>query len=252
MKVAVISGAASGVGLATVRRMISRGYSVLAIDRDEDAIEKNLSCIKDDVSHCVLSLDLTHSASIRELSDCFDARFSSASEIAVFSVAGRAHAQEFNDELEIEFDVFRASIETNLITHFVLLKSLWSCFESMPCKKSVVLVSSINAIQAAHLPAYSAAKSGLRGLAVSLSRPFQLKLRASINVVLLGTIKPEQSNKQEPKDMQALDVSTFRGTVLRNEEAADFLFWASQAPIEFTGQELIFDAGQSLGIPVYS
>lgn len=252
MKLAVISGAASGVGLATLKRAIAEDFIVLAIDRDRVAITQNITNANERYTGHVLELDLRDRDAGKAIEEYLENNFASLDEIVVFSAAGRADPREFGRDLCVDLGVFRDSVENNLTTQFTLIQAVLPIMRRIECKKSIVLVSSINAIQATHLPSYSAAKSALRGLAVALSRPLQSEVNASINVCLLGTINPDTDSKAEPKDMAVLDASTFRGKILGSGEAAAFLFWMSQAPLEFTGQELIFDAGQSLGLPIYS
>src|SRR5262249_46658252 len=40
LPLAIVTGAASGVGRSTVRRLVKDGYRVVAIDRDKEGVEK--------------------------------------------------------------------------------------------------------------------------------------------------------------------------------------------------------------------
>ena len=47
---AVITGAASGMGLATARRFLAEGWTVVAVDRDEAALDESAAALRADAA----------------------------------------------------------------------------------------------------------------------------------------------------------------------------------------------------------
>ena len=44
---AVVTGAANGIGLAVAERLLSDGYAVVGLDRDEPSLQQAASCLGD-------------------------------------------------------------------------------------------------------------------------------------------------------------------------------------------------------------
>ena len=54
---AVVTGAASGMGLATARHFLAEGWTVVAVDRDEAALDKSAAALRADVAATDLACD---------------------------------------------------------------------------------------------------------------------------------------------------------------------------------------------------
>lgn len=144
MLTAIITGAASGVGLATTKLFLLRGYRVLAIDRDRKAISANLQPLRGQYTISILELDLCSDDAASEIQVHIKEAVADASSVLVFSIAGQAHPKEFKDDLLSDLNVFKDNVNNNLFSHFVLVSSLFETFRSLTCKKSILLISSIN------------------------------------------------------------------------------------------------------------
>src|SRR5262249_43642994 len=109
--------------------------------------------------------------------------------------------------------------------------------------RSIVFISSVNAIQSFGLTAYSAAKAGLLGLTQELAGSLGPHVR--VNAVLPGTV-PTPRTKKEPKDFEAYLKKTLLGRFASPEDVAEACYFFTHATKVVTGAELVVDAGQSI------
>ncbi|ALJ22162.1 SDR family NAD(P)-dependent oxidoreductase [Microbacterium sp. No. 7] len=97
--VAVVTGAASGIGRATARRLAEEGASVVVLDRDPDAAQQVVDELGADAA-LAIGLDVTDSAAV-------DAAFATAIErfgavdylVNAAGIAGRGGVEDTSDEL---------------------------------------------------------------------------------------------------------------------------------------------------------
>jgi NAD(P)-dependent dehydrogenase (short-subunit alcohol dehydrogenase family) len=113
---------------------------------------------------------------------------------------------------------------------------------------SVVMVSSINALRDYGLPAYSAAKAGMYGLAHSLATELGAE-GIRINVVTPGTVS--SGSRAQPKDFEALRRGTVLGRLARPEDVAAAIVALTLDLRAVTGQSLVVDCGQIVATPAW-
>ena len=251
-KVAVITGAASGIGLATLELFVEEGAKVLAADRQVEAGQALARRFPGAVRF--QACDVTEPAQIRQAIDTaadhfggLDILFSNAG--AVGSLAG---VETFD---EAEWDT----------THALLLRSVVAgASYAVPHMKrrgggSIINTSSISALQAGYAPlAYSVAKAGVlhytRVAAAELSAH-----RIRINAIVPGFIAthifgtmmnlgPEQAAQLL---QQVADKSGTANPIGRSGRPRDIaeavVFLASDAATFITGTHLTVDGGITLG-----
>nr|WP_211235006.1 1,6-dihydroxycyclohexa-2,4-diene-1-carboxylate dehydrogenase [Azohydromonas australica] len=161
-KVAVITGAAQGIGRRVVERLLEEGGSVAAVDRSELVHElRDLPGVADRV--LTLTADLERNADAeRVIAEAVD-RFGRL-DILVNNVGGTIWAKPFEHyrEHEIEAEVRRS-----------LFPTLWCCHAALPHmlkqgSGSIVNVSSI-ATRGVNRAPYGAAKGGVNALTACLA-----------------------------------------------------------------------------------
>lgn len=179
-RVVVVSGAAHGIGRATVARFLPEGARVVALDLDHEALRATTKEL-DPAGERTLALgcDVTLRGSVQAAVAEIRSAYGRIDVLA--SVAG---GDVETDEPEGE-DHWQRIIELNLNGPARLVRQ---CRPLLASGSSIILVGSVNGLVAAGGTGYSSAKAGLslmaRNLAVSLG-PKGVR----INVVAPGTVR---------------------------------------------------------------
>ncbi|MGL6109876.1 MAG: SDR family NAD(P)-dependent oxidoreductase [Rubrivivax sp.] len=251
-KVAFITGACSGIGLATTQRFIEEGACVLAADIQADAgaaLEKRFKgALK--FAHC----DVTQPAQIQHAVDRAAAEFGGLD--IVFNNAGAGGQRGGMDEMTIEgWDATFA-----LLMRSVMAGTLYA----LPHLKargggSIVNTSSISALAAGYAPlAYSTAKAAVLHFS-KIAAADLARHRIRVNAVLPGFIATSifGSGFGLDRDAAAQMAATLSerggslqpaGRVGRPEDIAEaVLYLASDAAGFVTGTQLLVDGGMTVG-----
>ncbi len=169
MSTALVTGAARGIGRATVMRLVDHGWRVVAGVRDPSAVTFD----HDDVA--VVQLDVTDAASVRQ-GVAAAQQFAGGALGAVVSNAGYALLGAVED---VALDEVRAVFETNTFGALAVVQA------ALPAMReagggTVVFVSTVGAtLPTPLLGAYRASKSALNALAEVLAlegRPFGIRV----------------------------------------------------------------------------
>jgi len=239
---AIVTGGANGIGLAICRLLKSQGIVTACIDIDEAAMKS--------VDAHTFCCDVRDAEKLEKTIKLAEAAIS-GKYMYLFSIAGRALVQEFDNEAFPHPRLVSDSVDLNLLGHYNFLWASRHIIKNPALQKSIVLASSVNAIVSAGLPGYSAAKAGLLGLVTSLSKPFGRDYNATLNAALLGTVKPEDEKRQEPRNLRALEATTFNKKIMTSSDAAECLVWLAMSPRPLVGQAIVFDNGQTINFTDY-
>lgn len=253
-KVAVISGAASGIGLAGVETFVEAGASVIAADIQDSkgaALEARFG--KDKVRY--VSCDVTDLAALENLMGEAVSAFGQLD--AVWNNAGHGGAPETIEELEpAGYDA-----TMNLLLKQVFFATKFAVPHMKEKGGSVINTSSISAIEAGWAPiTYSVAKCGVEHFS-KLAASQLAKYKIRVNAILPGLIATsifgsslgmprEQADQlaemvaQQGGDMQPIGRAG-KGTDIA--EMAAFL--ASDAAGFITGSAFVVDGGITVGPP---
>ena len=251
-KVAVITGAASGIGLATVELFIEQGARVVAADVQDDAGQALQARFGDALRfvHC----DVTQLAELKAAVDSAALHFGGLD--ILFSNAG--HGGSAAGVEDFDADGWDA-------THALLLRAVAAgASYAVPHMKrrgggAIVNTSSVSALQAGYAPlAYSVAKAGVlhytRLAATELSAH-----RIRINAIVPGFIATsifghmfgmgvEDAKKLAERVAQSSGSSNPLGrSGLPQDIAQAALFLASDAAGFITGTHITVDGGLTIG-----
>lgn len=251
--VAVVTGGAQGIGLATARRMAQEGATVVVADRAAEAAASAVERIRGDGgdAHALIA-DLEQCEGAADLYRTVTNHFGRI-DVAVHNVGGTIWAKPY---WEYSPDEIVAEINRSL------WPTLWCCHAVLPHmlaagRGSIVNIGSVATRGVNRVP-YAAAKGGVAALTAALS----LELETSgvrINCVAPGGVNVTRITPRNPAPPTEADKvgfarvveQTLRDTPMARfgepeELAAAICFLASDEASYVTGQTL-FVAGGGIG-----
>lgn len=234
--IALVTGGAGGMGLATVERLARDGYTVVMVDRDEALATRETERLQAqglDVQCRVL--DLTDEAAVRALVQ------SLPPVRALVNNAGIFDERKF---MEVSNADFRRAYEVNLIAVATLTQEV---AKTMPEGGRIVNIASRAYLGAKNHPHYVASKAAVvgytRASAMELARRGIL-----VNAIAPGLIDTPILRALTPERLAAQLALQPTGQAGRPEDIAQAVaFLVSPQTGFITGQVLFVDGGKSLG-----
>ncbi len=241
-KVALVTGAASGIGRATACRLAGEGARVFCVDVQAEAVEESAKLAIQAGSEAVSRVcDVSDEAEVAACVAACTERFGRLDVLC--NVAG---ILRFAHTHELSFETWREVLAVNLDGSFLMCRAaLPPLLES---RGNIVNVSSTAAL--AGLPygaAYGASKGGILGLTRALAVEYG-KQGVRCNAVCPGSIKTPMSagGAGLPQDadmkllMRQMPLDKPRGP----EQVASLIaFLASDEAEHINGEEILVDGG---------
>jgi NAD(P)-dependent dehydrogenase (short-subunit alcohol dehydrogenase family) len=234
--VAVVTGAASGIGLAIIRRLMARGVLAASLDRDP--------CPEPGVLTHVVDLD-DHEA-VRAAMEAVTAAAGVPSLLVNnAALAGRAAEHGFIDEGATTH--FARLLQTNTVAPFLVLHLFAAVLVRQGRGGRVVNIASAAAHRGGKATVgYAASKAAVIGLtraaAVELGRHGIL-----VNSVSPGYVATEATLAEYPLSPAELAAMNPLGRISTPEEVARLVeFLLLDAPDTITGADLRIDGGASI------
>jgi 3-oxoacyl-[acyl-carrier protein] reductase len=241
--VAIITGGAQGIGGATSLRLARRGWHLLLVDLDEDALETQRRACKeaggsaDILVADVRDLMVARAAAERLLDD--QGRID-----VLVNAAGISMPKTIIDISEEEFD---RVISVNLKGVFTWCKAVALHMAAGP-QKRIVNISSVNATTGGSLTAvskfaYAAAKAGVLGLTRGLAN--ELGPGCAVNCVSPGLIETRLTKDLIDRVRNDMEHVTPLGRVGTPDDVAVVIeFLATVVPNYITGEIIDIDGGR--------
>lgn len=243
-KVALITGAASGIGLATAKAFAEAGATVVLADWNEKAAQSAAKALSDNghktlAIHCDVSDEAEVEAMVKQTVATFgrlDVAYNNAGVQNVLAETADTTREDYDRVMGVN------------------LRGEWSCmkFELQQMRKqgsgAIVNCSSLGGlVGGAERGIYHAAKHGVIGFTKSAALEYAAR-GIRINAVCPGLIWTPMVDQMveagQGEAMKAMEKSVPMGRVGRPEEIADVVLWlSSDAASYVTGQSISVDGG---------
>ena len=236
-----VTGAASGIGLATAKRFMSEGSRVFILDWDEAALTKTLADNTEFVGGICGDV-----SSPEDVKKAFDRVTELMEGLDVLvSNAGISYRKPFT---EMEYEQWSKVMRVNLDGMFHCAQQ---AINMMKVQQSGVLLfmASTNGLEGHPMYAdYNASKAGVVLLAKTLALEFAPWLR--VNAVCPGyVLTAMQKAEYSPERLEEISANIpLKRQAAPEEVASLFAFLASKEAAFITGQAIAIDGGETAGL----
>lgn len=239
-KITVITGGSGGIGRSVIRKFLDNEDKVIVLDIQKIRNEK----ILENENFEFIKTDITNPEEIEEAKKIIEEKYGYINNLV--SMAGVNMKSEIGGMETITIEDIDKSIKLNLNSHIYLVKIFLDLLKNNPSsKKTITMISSINAISDYGLPAYSAAKSGLYGFMKSISNSMA-ENRIRVNTVSLGTVPHNDETIEENEYFQTKLQKIAIKDFVRPKDVAETIFAITYITRGIIGQNIVLDMGQSI------
>ena len=242
-QVAIVTGAAHGIGRATAWRLAREGAAVVLADRDYETADQQAQAIKQDGYQALAArVDVTARAEVEALLALTLEHYDQVDVLC--NIAGIAVGEHF---LEITDENWRKVLDINLTGVFLCSQVVARHMVERRVEGRIVHMASTNGLVGeSDLAAYNASKFGVVGLTMTMAidlAPYKIR----VNSVCPGLIatrltQPARMNPQWAADyLKKIPLNRFGEP---EEVASAVAFLASTDSGFITGHQLVIDGGQ--------
>ncbi len=241
-KIAIVTGAASGIGQATARAFAAAGGTLYLGDINEEGGEKTASEIRDSgASATFVRLDVTDDSSIADLAARIDSEAGRADVLA--NVAGWGRTERFVDNDE---DFWGKLVGLNFYGPIKMCKAFVPGMFERKSGRIVNVASDAGRVGSLGEAVYSGTKGGVMGFTKGLARE-AARFQVTVNCVCPGPTDTPLMAPVPEKITEAFIRATPLRRLAKPEEIADaILFFASDRASFCTGQVLSVSGGLTM------
>jgi NAD(P)-dependent dehydrogenase (short-subunit alcohol dehydrogenase family) len=247
-KVALVTGAARGIGLATAKRFLAEGWRVALLDIEGELQASAAAALNDPDHTLAITCDVSDAAAV------------GAAMAAVMSRFGRLDALVNNAGVAVFAPVLETSdadwtriMAVNLTGPFLCTKAAAPLMRELG-GGAIVNITSISAVRASTLrSAYGTSKAGLAHLTKQLAVELA-SLNIRVNAVAPGPVDTAMAKQVHTREIRAdyHDAIPLNRYGLEEELAEAIYFLCSERSSYITGQILAVDGGfdaAGIGLP---
>ncbi|MES1147652.1 MAG: SDR family oxidoreductase [Bradyrhizobium guangdongense] len=247
-KVALVTGAARGIGLATAKKFLAEGWRVALLDIAGEQLTSATAEIGRPDETLALTCDVSDAAAVGRAIKTIEQRFG-----RLDALVNNAGIAVFAPLMETSDADFCRVIEVNLTGPFLCTKA------AVPLMRehgggAIVNITSISAVRASTLrSAYGTSKAGLAHLTKQLAVELA-SLGIRVNAVAPGPVDTAMAKQVHTKEIRAdyHDAIPLNRYGLEEELAEAIFFFCSERASYITGQSLAVDGGfdaAGIGLP---
>ncbi len=199
-KIALITGANKGIGLAAARQIAAAGLHVLVGSRDAGRGEAAVAKLKENgASAEFVQIDVNDAASIESAAKVVTEKF------GVLDVLVNNAAVVLDDGrgvFEIPLDDFRATYETNVFGPLLMARAFWPLLEKSSSPRIVNVSSGVATLQdmSGVMPAYASSKTALNAITKKLAaQGAESTSKISVNSICPGWVKTDLGGPNAPR-----------------------------------------------------
>jgi NAD(P)-dependent dehydrogenase (short-subunit alcohol dehydrogenase family)/rhamnose utilization protein RhaD (predicted bifunctional aldolase and dehydrogenase) len=253
-KVALVSGAASGLGCGIAQGLVEAGAAVAFCDIDDQGTEEAAATSAEPSRALPVHMDVTDEGAVAAAFDTLLRHWGGVD--IVVCAAGVAPAYELVD---MPADKWRQALEINLTGYFLVAREAARIMRAQGDGGAMVILSSKTGLDASRAnSAYNATKAGelhlMRGWALELGADgIRVNALAPGNVFegskiwnpeYIKTAARKKGIKPEEVIPYYVSLTALKRDIKRSDVAAAAVFLCSDAAPCITGQTLVVDSGQ--------
>ncbi|MGJ4906991.1 SDR family NAD(P)-dependent oxidoreductase [Bradyrhizobium sp. HKCCYLRH2060] len=246
-KVALITGAARGIGLATAKRFLHEGWRVALLDIEKTLLDDATSALKSPDRTLALHCDVADAAMVADALARIAGRFG-----RLDALVNNAGVARFAPIMETSEADWQRILDVNLTGPFLCTRA------AVPLMRehggTIVNITSISAVRASTLrSAYGTSKAAL----AHLTKQLAVELASAgirVNAVAPGPVETAMAKDVHTPEIRAdyHDAIPLNRYGLEDELAEAILFLSSERSSYITGQILAVDGGfdaAGIGLP---
>jgi NAD(P)-dependent dehydrogenase (short-subunit alcohol dehydrogenase family) len=243
-RIAVISGAASGIGQASAVRLATEGARIVVADRENAKQTLDLITTAGGMATAIVC-DVSDPASVAELKNTVEANIGLCD--ILVNNAGIYPAQRFD---EITFEDWRRVLSVNLDSMFLMTKAFADGMRQRGWGRVINIASDTVSLLVPEFVHYITSKAGVIGFTRSIATEFGAQ-GVTANAIAPGlTRTPGSLSRKEAGGMSNNDLFALLASmqsIKRSEEVSDLVgavsFLASDDAAFITGQTIYVNGG---------
>lgn len=247
-KVALVTGAARGIGLAAAKRFLAEGWQVALLDIEDELLDQSVKALASPNTTLAIHCDVSDSSAVAAAMAKVNDRFG-----RLDALVNNAGIAIFKPLLETTLDDWQRVLAVNLTGPFICTQA------AAPLMRehgggAIVNITSISALRASTLrTAYGTSKAGL----AHLTKQFAVELATlgiRVNAVAPGPVETAMAKAVHTPAIRAdyHDTIPLNRYGLEQELAEAIFFLCSDRASYITGQMLCVDGGfeaTGIGLP---